>query len=127
MMDRERLGNAIHNPEGSWATGPKSDHQDAQNAHFYVYNRRQESGKDAIPLQAHRERSPRRPYTMQPHDPLADNTYMPSTTHVILHDVPDHNEAGDKTGNPGITPPEGNAKPCGRPDRTFDCWCLNCE
>jgi hypothetical protein len=29
---------------------------------------------------------------------------------MTFHDVPDHNEAYNRTGNPGITSPEGSVK-----------------
>jgi len=76
----------------------------------YVYNRHQESGKDVISHQVHRSRVPKRTVTMQTHDPQEDERYMLSTTLMTFHDVLDHNEVSNKTGNPGITTPGGAVK-----------------
>lgn len=46
----------------------------------YVYNRRLESGKDVISHQTHRSWLPKRPVTMQTHDPQEDDRYKQSTT-----------------------------------------------
>lgn len=76
----------------------------------YVYNRHQEAGKDVISHQTHRSWLPKRPVTMQTHDPQKDDRYMLSTTPMTFHDVPDHDEISNKAGNPGITVPEGSVK-----------------
>jgi hypothetical protein len=47
---------------------------------------------------------------MQTHDPQEDEWYMLFTTLMTFHDVPDHNDGPNKTGNPGITTPEGFVK-----------------
>jgi hypothetical protein len=67
---------------------------------------------------------PKRTFTIQTHDPQADDWYVLSITLMILHDVPDRSNMSSRAGNPGITAPESALKPYGRPDHTFDCWCL---
>lgn len=75
---------------------------------IYVYNRHQESGKDVIPHQKHLECPPKWTFLTQAHDPQEDERYVLSTALLTLHDVPDHNEAHNPTGNPGIIVPEGS-------------------
>lgn len=76
LKDRERLSNAFRRPRKDREPHcRKVTTKDAQDA-LYVYYRHQESGKDVIPLQTHRERLPKQSFTIQPHDLQTDNKYM---------------------------------------------------
>jgi len=124
LTDRERLGNVFQRPRGVYEPRcRKVTTKSAQDALNCVLPSPRNREGCAITPSVSRTIAETAIHDTTPRSSSGQEVHAVHTAYDLAR-CARSKQCAQRTGNPGITASEDIVKPCGRPGRTFDCWCL---